>query len=258
MGRLVLDTLGGIDRRRPKGGPSPRVLYDLVNGYIDGAAGATQRPGTADYAQLPPGTKGLTAFDNGLVVYSHADPGTMPAGVSCEILTHPDTPGAELTRVHKAGPFMGFLYVVAEFDDGEVFHYWLQRRGPWEADTVYHLGDVVEPTVRNGFAYQCNRLGPPAVLWQPGVARALNDVVEPTEANSYYYTVTAVAGSAPKSGATEPTWPTETGATVFEDTDLAQPVNPGTGGVIDPSRLPDDLRDRYENMGGTLIRVINR
>lgn len=244
MGKLVLQTIGGINRLRQKGGVSRTVLYDLVNGYITADDSAESRPGTETHATLPSGTKGLMAFDGGLVVFSH-EAKAVPSGYTCEIVIHPTEPTTALLDIHFAGPFLGYPYVVAEFADGATYHYWLQRRSTWEAETAYGLGDVVEPTVPNGYAYRAKRLGAPAVVWAPDVPRVVGDRVEPTEPNGFIYEVTDVTGASPRSGDTEPTWPEQDGATVYEDTDLT-PAGTVTLGVADPSAtLPDDVIERY-------------
>lgn len=256
MSRIVeLNALeGGITRLRTKGGANPKWLYDLENGYVLQDGSIQSRPGTTDEIILPAGTKGLCTFDGGLVVFSNAAK-TVPAGVTCEVITHPTLPAQELLDIHFAGPFLGYLYVVAEFADGEVCHYWLQRRDAWKANTSYTAGDVVEPSVRNGFAYRAHRLGNPATTWAPNVTRALTDVVEPTTANGYQYTVVDTLGSNPRSGTTEPTWPTSEGARVSEDTDLTAPATPGTGTSTTPTdTLPQDVVDRYGDGFGGLSR----
>lgn len=244
MGKINLQTIGGINRLRVKGGVSRTVLYDLLNGYVTDDASAESRPGTENHATLPAGTKGLMAFDGGLVVFSH-EAQVMPSGYSCEILTHPTAPGTELLEIDFAGPFLGYPYVAATFTDNSTFHYWLQRRGAWEAETAYGLGDVVEPSTPNGFAYRAHRLNPPETLWAPNVPRSVGDRVEPTEENGFIYEVTDVAGASPKSGATEPTWIAEDGATVIEDTDLNATTDPGSGSTTPPDTLPSDVIDRY-------------
>jgi hypothetical protein len=221
---------------------------------------AESRPGTVNYATLPAGTKGLCAFEGGLVVFASSDPGAMPAGVTCEILTHPTAPGTALLDIHFAGPFLGYLYVVAEFADEQVFHYWLQQRDDWTSETTYGLGDVVQPTVPNGYAYRATRLDPAGVTWAPNVTRTLGDVVEPTTFNGYQFTVTDTQGSAPKSGDTEPTWPESDGATVYEDTDLSANAPAATGSTDGgTTTLPPSIQDRYAGtLAGGFIRVMDR
>lgn len=236
----------GISRLREKGGARPDTLFDLVNGYVDAAAAISSRPGTeADY-QLPPGTIGMCAFNGGLVAFSHEIVGDMPDGVICEVLTNPEAPDVPLAKIHFAGPFLGYLYVTAEFEDGSVHDYWLSRAEPWQADTVYRLGQGVQPTTPNGFTYRAHRLGDPGPAWAPNVERAVDDVVEPTEPNGFEYVVVEAYGAPPRSGATEPAWPTTEGALVIEEADVALTPPPTGGGGNQP---PPDVTDRYGSGG---------
>lgn len=242
---------GGINRLRIKGGPKPTNLYDLVNGYVDASGAPTSRPGTEQDVLLPAGTKGLTAFDGGLVVFSHLPLSTGNAKYTVETIMHPTIPTAPLLEIHFAGPFLGYLYVVAEFINGDVFHYWLQRRSAWTALTAYQVGDVVEPTTPNGFAYRANRIGAPGVAWAPDVARTVGDKVEPTVANGFEYTVIDTMGANPRSGTTEPVWPEQDDGIVIEETNGAPsptpttPTTPGGAGT-----LPTDVEERYRDMSG--------
>lgn len=201
MRKVELNALeGGITRLRNKGGTNPKWLYDLVNGYVLQDGSIQSRPGTDNELLLPAGTKGLCAVNGALVVFSNAAKTGMPAGVTCEILTHPTLPTLGLADIHFAGPFLGgdtgaYLYVVAEFSNGDVFHYWLQRSAVWTANTNYKLGDMVEPTVPNGFAYRAKRIGSPYPVWAPSVERTIGDRIEPTVANGFYYEVIATSDS---------------------------------------------------------------
>lgn len=188
----VLNALeGGIDRQRVKGSPSPKVLYDLVNGYVDRAGRVQSRDGVEVDAVLPEGTIGLVAFQGAMAVFSHQAVADMPAGYTCYVLSHPDNPALAIHRIHFAAPFMGALYVAAEFAGGDTYHYWLPLADTWEAETIYGLGDLVQPTVPNGLAYKCTRLLPPYPEWAPDVERTVGDRVEPTEHNDYFYEVVA-------------------------------------------------------------------
>jgi len=134
-----------------------------------------------------------------------------------------------LKDIHFAAPFMGFLYVVAEFDVdsatealwGSTYHYWLQTVGTWAPDTVYQIGNLVSPTVPNGFTYRAARISAPNPAWTPQTLHAVDDQVEPTVANGYYFVAIETDGANPITGTVEPTWPTTTDATVAEDSETA-------------------------------------
>jgi len=235
---------GGIDRRKIKGGASNKTLYDLINGYVDASGSIVSRPGTVEDYVLPAGTRGMCAFNGALVVFSSINVGAMPAGVTDEILTHPTDPAATLVEIHYAGPMMGALYVVAEWSDGAVFHYWLLGAETWQADTTYELYDLVSPTVLNGLAYKAFRLTEPGEIWAAGVEHAVGDVVEPTVFNGYEYVCIEAYGSPARSGTTEPTWIASDGALVTEEADIA---DSGGGGQTTP---PPGVPPRYDNPGG--------
>lgn len=239
---------GGINRLRVKGGASANNLYDLVNGYVDQDGVLKSRPGTKNTTALPAGaTKGMCAYDGKLIVFSHV-PQDLPVStptVECEVLKHPSTPDLPLKEIHFAGPFLGFLYVSAEFINGDVYHYWLQRGTTWAPGKVYLPGALVIPSDPNGIAYQLDSGTTVYPVWLRNIARAIGDKVVPTVDNGYFYTATDVFGPAPRSGAVEPTWPAAPGATVFEDSDVANPT-PVTGEQSSNNNLPPDIEDRYQ------------
>lgn len=244
---------GGISRLRVKGVAPQDVLYDLINGYVTAQKTVVVRPGTFRRAVVPTLTKGLVGFADAFHVFAseHVD---VPPGYVLHVLIHPDFEGGtanpfEIKKIHFAAPFLGFLYVVAEFDVGDsgaesVYHYWLQTGGPWQADHIYKHGDVVEPSTPNGLAYQATRLSAPNISWAPNKPRTVGDVVEPTVYNDFFYTVIDTLGSNPTSGAIEPIWPEVDGGQVSEDTDSGSLSNTTT--TQPPSNVPgSDVTRRY-------------
>ncbi len=236
----------GINRLRIKGSPSPETLYDLLNGYVNASGQIQSRPGTVVDATLPAGTKGLCAFNGGMVVFS-ASPKVVPAGYRCESIAHPTDQAQELVEIHFAAPFLNVLYVVAEFANGDVFHYWLQHADAWKASTSYAEGALVEPTTPNGFVYRAHRIGAAGIPWAPSVARAVGAVVEPTTPNGFKYTAVSTLGANPRSGTVEPTWPKTDGAQVIEDTSGA----PAPPADTTPAAPGPQNPDRYGNVGGS-------
>jgi len=236
---------GGINRLRTKGAVSANSLYDLVNGRLTDAGTVKCRPGTIRRATLA-STKGLVAFQGTLHVFASSSV-SVPTGYTLHILNKPnDEPGVvtALSRIHFAAPFMGFLYVVAEFEDGSIFHYWLRKSGTWQANTAYSLGDIVEPTAPNGFAYQAIRNGSPYPSWKPNVTRTIGDIVEPTTYNGFFYTVIDTVGLNPQSGATEPTWPTSDGAQISEDVNGFDDSSATSTAPVTKD-IPQSIQDRY-------------
>lgn len=234
----------GITRLRDKGGASPESLFDLLNGYVDASGAPTSRGGTVHDQALPAGTKGLCAFEGKKHVFALEviDPGS--ADYVVDVLAHPDIAFAgTLKEIHFAKPLLGFLYVVAEFSDGSVFHYYLQSAGSWQASTMYQRDALVEPSTPNGLAYKATGGANPAA-WQAKTKYAVGDVVQPTVYNGWKYTVIEADGDNPTSSATEPEWLTTEGAQVIEDVDATpQPTPPSTGGSTPGG-------DRYNNLPG--------
>lgn len=249
---------GGINRQRTKGGARADNLYDLVNGYVTDAGTVISRQGCFRDNTLDADTRGLVAFDGSRHTFCHISV-DVPAGYTLHVLHHPDASAdypIELERIHWAAPFMGALYVVAEFVDGEIYHYWLQDADAWVADTIYTNGALVQPTTPNGIVYQASRIGDPYPAWAANVPRYDGSgdydvsIIEPTVYNDFYYTCIEALGTNPRSGTVEPTWPTEDGAQVAEETDgvvTAEPSPP----VPPSTNTPDPTaRERYENRGG--------
>lgn len=238
-----------MTRLLDKGGASAESLYELTNGYINASRRATHRPGTTLETASLGGTKGLCVFKGAFVVFSHQVTPMSDSRFTCEVLTHPTDPNQPLADIHFAEPFLGHLYVSAEFADGSVYHYWLQVAETWAAGSNYKVGDLVQPSVPNGYAYRATRSGDAPLTWAPDVARAVNDVVVPTVDNGFDYIVTSVIGDAPRSGSTEPNWPEADGATVFEDTGREPPTPPSGDGS--GQTLPSDVEDRYGSGSGS-------
>lgn len=242
----------GITRLRTKGGASEDSLYDLANAYVTAARTIKPRPGSSRHATLPEGTVGLALFNGVFQVFSDRGIVGMPANFNLNVLSHPepdpDNPPS-LVRIWKAEPFMGGLYVVAEWSDQvgtrKAYHYWIQTvsAGDWKPETIHMLYDKVTPTLQNGIAYEAHRLLPADPVWQPNVERALNDAVEPTTFNGYRYVAIEVIGSPPKSGAVEPNWIAREGALVIEEADVPIQRPP----VQNP---PPTTPPGYQNPGG--------
>lgn len=249
----------GITRLRTKGGASPESLYDLKDGYVTAARTIQPRPGSTVDAQLPAGqTMGLTLLDDVFQVFTsnpELEQSAMPADYNLNILIHPEDDTLTLKRIWKAFRYMGYLYVVTEWSDGSTWHYYLENGDEWQPNSFYLPGQIAYPTTPNGFRYRATRLNPAGVLWAKEVARTVGDVVEPTVANGYEYEVIDTFGVNPRSGATEPVWVAEDGAIIIEDADGSS--NPGGGTPTPPPTLPPDSNggDRYNNPGGNLPRT---
>lgn len=221
MRREVLTTVkGGITRLRTKGAALKDTLYDLLNGYITAARTVKVRPGTFLTETLPAGTVGLVAFEGNLHVFASSLVSSIPSGYVLDVLRSPDGDFA-ITTIHFAEPFMGALYVAAEFSDGGIYHFWVRSAADWEADTEYDLHELVQPATPDGFVYKATRLGAPYPGWTPAAPRAVDDIIEPTTYSGYYFKVISVVGDEPKSGDSEPIWPTNAGETIIEDTEGA-------------------------------------
>lgn len=239
----------GMTRLRDKGGAKSDSFYMLRNCYVTADRSVVPRPGSVLDTTLPAGvTKGLMMFRNKLYVFSSEYHEIVSDKYRLIVLQHPDSDNdAPLLAIHFAQPFLGYPYVVATFaDDPDMaYHYWLEGEGEsdlaWQPDTNYDLLEIVHPTVQTGYTYRAHRLGPPGEKWAAGEERAIDDVIEPTVENGYEYVVVEAYGNPPRSGNTEPTWPTEEGAIVIEEADLSPAPQPPPA----PPQVPPGTEDRY-------------
>lgn len=242
---------GGINRLKVKGGANPQYLYDLTNGYLTQAGTIVPREGTIRSATLTALTVGLTAFKSQFNVFATSMQ-TVPTGYVCNLLIHPTNPAATLTRIWFAKPFMGFLYVVAQFSTGDVYHYWLQSNGTWAANTVYKDGAIVTPGTPNGLAYQAVRNMPPNSVWTAQSTVTAGTVVEPSTYTGFAYRAVDVSGTSPHTGSTEPVWPTTIGGIIqeFGDFDTSSSDSGTTQATTDTTSaqpLGSNITDRYGN-----------
>jgi len=240
-----------MTRLRSKGGASPDALYDLLNGHVTVAQTVKSRPGTRMAHTIPAGCKGLVWFKDTFVVFSHVPLASTDARVKVEVLPHPEddedhkTP---LKAIHYALPFLGHLYVVAEFVDGVTRHYWLQTGPGWQPNSMYQAGDLARPaTGDNGLVYVVVNTHAGLPVWQPDVAYTVGDVVLPAVYTGYRYVVAEVSGERARSGEVEPVWPAVPDATVDEDADDSPRAGTPTsgGGQPPPGQPPRNPDPRY-------------
>lgn len=154
----------------------------------------------------------------------------------------------KIKSVPFVGAILGKLYLAVVFIEGTIRQYWLQEPATWKPDTVYQPGQLVQPSVPDGYYYAAETPAP-AQIWQPNTKYNIGDKVQPTTPNGYYYEVTDATGDA-MSGATEPVWPTVEGSVTFESDDAstvpsATPTAPTANTQVDPA-----IQQRYDLLSG--------
>jgi hypothetical protein len=231
----LADQVEGINLARSKGGASPRSLFDLKNAWITPQRTINGRPGSVKDLSFPAGTKGVVGFDDLFNTFAAVPTVSTDPRVVVHVLRHPTGGAAGLLKIHRAFPFLGRLYVVAEFTDGVVKHYWLDAPYTWSALRTVSFGYRLQPTVENGY-YYANRTQNTTPAWTANTTVTVGTFRQPTTINGLMYEVTAVTGTAPiKTSNTQPTWPTTVGATVVERRYTTDPQNdPGDPGPPNP------------------------
>lgn len=169
----------GLDRRKGRAHSDANRLWEMKNAHVTTGWRIRKRPGTTEHINLAnQAQKGLFAYGGELNTFG-APIGVADPNVAYHEVPHP-TGASTPERVLHAVIYEGFIYVVVQFFNGDVYHYYLDEDPQWEATTAYTLGDFREPTTRNGLRYEVTTAG------------------------------TSDSG--------EPTWPTTVGATVADGT----------------------------------------
>lgn len=123
MPYVVIDSFRfGVDRRRPRYAAVPGTLYAGKNVHISRGGDIERAKKFVSLYTLPAGTFGLGQINGQLWVFGSADlAGSMPAGVQYQRL---QLGSAAMTRVLSNRVFDNKHYVIAEFDDGNIAHYY--------------------------------------------------------------------------------------------------------------------------------------
>ncbi len=219
----------GINLMRSKGGASPKSLFDLKNGWVSPKRTINARPGSVKHLTFPAGTIGVIGFEDKFHTFAAIPVTNANAEIVVNVLRHPTGGAATLLRIHRAFPVLARLYVVAEFTDGVIRHYWLENPAAWTASTVFSFGDRTIPTVSNGYYYVLKTQNVTAA-WTANNTVVVGQFRQPSTINGLRYEVTAVTGTAPiRTSNDEPIWPIVVGATVTERRYLTDPQDdPGT------------------------------
>jgi hypothetical protein len=265
----------GMTRLRVKGSASAETLYELTNGFVNADRMPQRRPGCIEYLHfgttgsfpVSPASAGKT---HGLVPYQGKlytftiDPTAMYSGSKIVVvrLFYPNQnppAGVDISQIHFAKVYMGYLYVCCEFTDGVIADFWLQQPAAWTARNIYKANDLVQPSTPNGYYYKAVQTTIPYPAWTPNLMHTWHDKVQPTVYNGFFYDAYAMnsqSGPIPTppnvaSGATEPIWPLADGAGVLEAS-VGPPLT-ASPAPDPPPKTPPGREDggKYTNPGGT-------
>lgn len=120
---IIEDFRGGVDRRKIRSAGVPGTLWEGINGHLTRGGEFEVRKAFVEKYDLPAGTFGLQDAKSALYTFgSGAEPPGMPAGVTYQRLTVAS--GASMTGVRSTEVFDGLIYVIAEYDDGRIHHFY--------------------------------------------------------------------------------------------------------------------------------------
>jgi hypothetical protein len=129
----------GLNRLRPQAVGEVGTLWNAKNCVINRGGDVESAKKFVPEYVLPSGTFGLAGVNGTPYVFgTGTKPTGMPAAVSYQQLTYGGS--ANLVKIHDAKPFAAKLYVIAEFDDGDIEHFYGGARvTEWEnvADTAF-------------------------------------------------------------------------------------------------------------------------
>ena len=149
MSYLVIDDFKiGMDRRRARIAGTLVALWTGINGHITRGGDFERRKKFVLKHTLPVGTHGLAVVNNQLYTFgSIATPSGLPAAVKYQQLAHTGT--SDLREILDWTSFDGKLYVVAEFENGDIYHYYNGSRvTAWDAISAAIATTLASPAQR--------------------------------------------------------------------------------------------------------------
>jgi hypothetical protein len=122
----IQDFRAGMDSRRMPVLSVPGSLLSLVNGHISRGGEIEKRLAFVEQMTFPAGTFGLVSVGGTLFTFGSVASVTFPANAPSNLvyqqLTHPT--GAAMARIIQASAFAGRPYVIAQYEDGAIYHFY--------------------------------------------------------------------------------------------------------------------------------------
>lgn len=132
MSAITFDRFdAGLDVRKGASVSDANRLRGLDNCYVTTGRTIRKRPGLSLVANLETGTKGLRAAGGKLNTFyasgaiTHADTRFLANKIA-----HPTLPTMEMAKIHYADTFNGYLYVSAQYLNGDIRHHYLDGTSP--------------------------------------------------------------------------------------------------------------------------------
>lgn len=116
----------GIDLRKGASVSDANRLRKMKNAYVTTGLATAKRPGFRKIADLEPGTKGLFSANGKLNTFSSQAVSHKDATFQSHQL---DTDGKNIKDIWYTDIFNGYLYTVAEYEDGTIQHHYLDNSG---------------------------------------------------------------------------------------------------------------------------------
>lgn len=119
----ISDFKYGLDRRRPRVAGVPGTLWNIKNAHLTRGGDIERAKKFAALYNLPAGTFGMGQVGGQLYVFGSNDlANSMPVGVQYQRLQSPN--GQAMTSVLSIRTFDRRLYVIAEYADGNIYHFY--------------------------------------------------------------------------------------------------------------------------------------
>ena len=231
------DYSSGLDLRKGASVSDANRLRVLDNCYVTTGKTIRKRPGLTLVTTLETGTQGLRAAGGKLNTFyatgtvTHAD-----TRFVANKIAHPTLPAMEVKKIHYADVFNGYIYVSAEYNNGDIKHHYIDDVSSvtsWAASTTLTADSEVRPIVSNSLRYEVTTTGLSGIT-EPTWPTTVGDTYTEPEANyTAWSTGKKTTGLAYKpsvstgfvykltndgvAGVTEPIWPTTLGGTLIEN-----------------------------------------
>lgn len=130
----------GLDTRKNASVSDANRLLILKNAYINAGLSITKRPGRENFSSLGDLCRGLFYFRGYLRTFSHTQSArdNLPEcdiPIICHVIKNVFEPDSPLKHIHQVLMFGGKLYVVAEYQNGDVLHHYISSKNTVENKT---------------------------------------------------------------------------------------------------------------------------